>query len=168
MTYAQAAQRLVTQFSKLGITVGTAESCTGGQIATAITDIPGSSAVLLGGFVTYTNEIKTALLSVDPTIFARDTEVSEACAKAMAEGARMRLGCDLAVSATGYAGPGGGTLQNPVGTVYLAVASSLGTTAHRLSASPNAGRRAVRDAATLCALELLLSEAERIAPLKNI
>ena len=166
MTQTLTARRLVTQLKRNGITVGTAESCTGGQIAKAITDIPGSSAVLLGGFVTYTNAVKTALLGVDPAIFARDTEVSEACAVAMAQGALQRLGCDLAVSTTGYAGPGGGTEQNPVGTVYLAVASRCGVTTHRLSAPTDSTRRDVRTAATRCALELLYTEAQRLSASK--
>ena len=106
--------RIVREFSARGITLATAESCTGGLIAKLVTDIPGSSSVLLGGCVTYTNEVKIKLLGVDPAIIDRDTEVSHTCAKAMAQGARALMGSDIAVSTTGYAGPGGGTERDPV------------------------------------------------------
>ena len=150
-------ERLVKEFSARGITVGTAESCTGGLIAKLITDVAGSSAVLRGGFVTYTNEVKTALLGVDPTIFAEHTEVSRACAEAMARGARERLSCTLAVSATGFAGPGGGNEKDPVGTVYLGIATPSGTYSERFSAPEGATRDEVRNAAALRAIELLLA-----------
>ena len=162
ITLAEMSKRLVRELAKKGITVGTAESCTGGLIAKSITDVSGSSAVLRGGFVTYTNEIKIKLLGVDPAIIARDSEVSLACAEAMAEGARERLGVTLAVSATGFAGPGGGTERDPVGTVYLGVATPNGTYGKRFCAPLGATRRAVRTAAALCALELLWDAAEKL------
>ena len=162
ITLAEMSKRLVREFAKKGITVGTAESCTGGLIAKSITDVSGSSAVLRGGFVTYTNEIKIKLLGVDPAIIARDSEVSLACAEAMAEGARERLGVTLAVSATGFAGPGGGNVRDPVGTVYLGVATPNGTYGKRFCAPLGATRRAVRTAAALCALELLWDAAEKL------
>lgn len=157
MTLRNAAARLVEEFSARGITVGTAESCTGGLIAKLITDIPGSSAVLSGGFVTYTNEVKTALLGVDPNIFVRETEVSHACAEAMAQGAKERLSCTLAVSATGFAGPGGGTEKDPVGTVYLGIATPNGTYSERFSAPVGSTREEVRNAAAMRAMEMLLA-----------
>jgi len=153
------ATRLVRALAQRGITVGTAESCTGGLVAKLITDVAGSSSVLLGGFVTYTNEIKTCLLGVDPLIFERDTEVSHACAKAMAEGARKRLGTTLAVSLTGFAGPTGGTDKDPVGTVYIGVSSPRGTISERFTAPDPTAREAVRCAAAARALELLHQEA---------
>ena len=162
ITLAEMSRRLVRELAKKGITVGTAESCTGGLIAKSITDVSGSSAVLHGGFVTYTNEIKMKLLGVDPAIIARDSEVSFACAEAMAEGARERLGVTLAISATGFAGPGGGTERDPVGTVYLGVATPNGTYSKRFCAPLGATRRAVRMAASLCALELLWDAAEKL------
>ena len=125
-------------------TLATAESCTGGLIAARVTDVPGCSAVFLGGCVTYTNEIKTALLGVDPASIAAHTEVSAQVAKELARGARERLGADLAVSATGFAGPGGGTAQNPAGTVYIALADADGETAWRLELG-DIGREAVRE-----------------------
>ena len=155
-----AVARLVETFSARGITVGTAESCTGGLIAKLITDIAGSSTVLAGGFVTYTNEVKTALLGVDPKIFEEHTEVSHACAEAMAKGARERLGCTRAVSATGYAGPGGGSEKDPVGTVYLGISAPDGTYSERFSAPVGSTREEVRNAAAMRALEMLLERAK--------
>ena len=158
-----AAARLVKEFSTKGITVGTAESCTGGLIAKLITDVSGSSAVLVGGFVTYTNEVKTKLLGVDPKIFDAHTEVSFACAEEMARGARERLSCTLAVSATGFAGPGGGNEKDPVGTVYLGIATPSGTYGERFSAPEGATRDEVRRAAAWRAIELLLAAGESFA-----
>ncbi len=155
-------ERLVKEFSARGITVGTAESCTGGLIAKLITDVAGSSAVLRGGFVTYTNEVKTKLLGVDPKIFDAHTEVSSACAEAMARGARERLSCTLAVSATGFAGPGGGNEKDPVGTVYLGIATPSGTYSERFSAPEGATRDEVRNAAALRAIEMLLAVTEKL------
>ena len=155
-----AAVRLVKGFSTKGITVGTAESCTGGLIAKLITDVAGSSAVLAGGFVTYTNEVKTKLLGVDPKIFDAHTEVSRACAEAMAKGARARLGCTVAVSATGFAGPGGGNEKDPVGTVYLGIATQNATYSERFSAPEGATRDEVRRAAAMRAMEMLLAAGE--------
>jgi len=156
MTNTQLAKRLVKEFAANGVTVSTAESCTGGLIAKLITDVPGSSAVLAGGCVSYTNEIKMSVLGVDPAIIARDTEVSHACATAMAEGAREKFGTVLAVSTTGFAGPGGGTDADPVGTVYLAVSAPNGTRTERFSAPAGATRCGVRNAAARRALELLI------------
>ena len=158
MTISSMAKRVVRELAARGITVSTAESCTGGLIAKLITDVSGSSAVLAGGCVSYTNEIKISVLGVDPTIIERNTEVSHACAAAMAEGARARFGTDLAVSTTGYAGPTGGTERDPVGTVYIAVATPNGTRTERFSAPLGATRCGVRNAAAYRALELLCEE----------
>lgn len=167
MTSAALSKKLVRSFAEQGLTVGTAESCTGGLIAKRITDVPGSSAVLLGGLVTYTNEVKTALLGVPASLIERETEVSHACACAMAVGARERLGADLAVSTTGFAGPGGGNERDPVGTVYIAVATRKGVVGERFSAPENATRRGVREAAAARALALLLSVAETLSKTKH-
>lgn len=150
-----AAERVVRALAECGADVSTAESCTGGLIAKCITDIPGSSAVFPGGFVTYTNEVKTRLLSVDPRIFREETEVSHACAKAMAEGAAKALGTAYALSSTGYAGPGGGNDRDPVGTVYLGLRSPNGTKSVRFSAPASSDREGVRSAAALAVLEWL-------------
>ena len=143
---------LVLQFTESGKTVSTAESCTGGLIAKLITDIPGSSAVLVGGCVSYTNDVKRNVLGVDPKVIETDTEVSLACAKEMAEGARRLFGTDVAVSTTGYAGPGGGTAENPVGTVYIGVSTAAGTEAFRITAPRGSNRAQVRLYAAKAAL----------------
>ena len=149
------AAALVREFAKRGLTVSTAESCTGGLIAKSITDIPGSSAVLTGGCVSYTEAAKNRVLGVDEEILRTKTAVSEDCAKAMAEGARKLFGTDVAVSATGYAGPGGGTEKDPVGTVYLGLATKDGTICRRIYI-PNATRAEVREAAAKTVLEMAL------------
>ena len=140
-------------------TVATAESCTGGLIAKSITDIAGSSAVLAGGMVTYTNRIKTDVLGVDASIIEEHTEVSHACAKAMAERAKAVFGTDYALSATGYAGPGGGTEQDPTGTVYIGIATPNGAHTERICVE-NATRTQVRNAVAYHALTMLLNEIE--------
>lgn len=117
--------------SDKGWRIATAESCTGGLIASRITDISGSSAYFEQGFVTYSNEAKMTLLGVSKDIVATEGgpgAVSEACARAMAEGARAATGSEVGLSVTGIAGPTGGTPEKPVGTVYMAVATLSGTT----------------------------------------
>ncbi len=149
-------RRVVASCMEKGMTVASAESCTGGLIAKLITDVPGSSAVLAGACVTYTNAVKMKLLGVSPELIERYTEVSEPCARAMAEGTRALFGTDVAVSTTGYAGPGGGTEQDPVGTVYIAVASKNGTRCERLAMPQGSTRAATRSAAATRALEMVL------------
>lgn len=138
-------------------TVATAESCTGGLIAKSITDIAGSSAVLAGGMVTYTNRIKIDVLGVDAAIIEQHTEVSHACAKAMAERAKAMFGTDYALSATGYAGPGGGTEKDPTGTVYIGIATPNGSRSERVCVE-NATRAQVRNTVAYYALTMLLNE----------
>ena len=116
--------------SKKGWRIATAESCTGGLIASRITNVSGSSVYFEQGFITYSNEAKMAILGVPKNILATKGgpgAVSEACARAMAEGVRAAAGSDIGLSVTGIAGPTGGTAEKPVGTVYLAVATSSGT-----------------------------------------
>ena len=138
-------------------TMATAESCTGGLISKCITDISGSSAVLAGGMVTYTNRIKTDVLGVDASIIEEHTEVSHACAKAMAERARETFGTDYALSATGYAGPGGGTEKDPTGTVYIGIATPNGSRSERITVE-NATRTQVRNTVAHYALQMLMDE----------
>ena len=115
------------------------------QLARAITGVSGASAVYLGGFITYQNEVKISQLGVSPTTIAAHTEVSAETACEMAEGARTRLGADIGIATTGYAGPTGGTDENPVGTVFVAVSTKNGTVAHRLY-YPNRSRGYIREA----------------------
>jgi nicotinamide-nucleotide amidase len=102
-----------------GLTVATAESCTGGLVAARLTSVPGSSEVVLGGVVAYADEVKRTELDVPAELIEQHGAVSAEVAAAMARGARARLGADVAVSVTGIAGPGGGTAEKPVGLVYL-------------------------------------------------
>ncbi|HRW27330.1 MAG TPA: competence/damage-inducible protein A [Bacteroidales bacterium] len=108
------------------LTVSTAESCTGGKIASLITSVPGSSAWFKGSVVAYDNSIKTGMLGVDPEIIRKQGAVSEETAAAMASGVRRLTGTDFAVAVTGIAGPTGGTPEKPVGTVWIAIASGRG------------------------------------------
>ncbi len=128
---AELAGRLQAACLAHGLTVATAESCTGGLVAHLITEVPGSSGYLRGGVVAYSDEVKRALLGVPAEMLAAHGAVSAQVAVAMAEGARDRLGTDLAVGVTGVAGPDGGSAAKPVGLVYVAVAGG---------ASPQVGR----------------------------
>ena len=112
-------------------TLALAESCTGGCIAHWVTNVPGASAVFLGGLVTYSNEAKQKFLGVRAETLAAHGAVSEAVAREMAEGARRETGADYALAVTGVAGPGGGTKDKPVGTVFVALADASGTTVER-------------------------------------
>ena len=136
---------LVRYLAHRGMTLSTAESCTGGMVGQRITGVSGASSVYLGGFVTYTNEIKISQLGVSPATIAAHTEVSSETACEMAEGARKKLGADIGISTTGYAGPSGGTDENPVGTVFVAVSTESGTVAYRLY-YPNRSRGYIREA----------------------
>ncbi len=117
---------LINKLRESGATFGCAESCTGGMIAASICDIPGASDVFLGGIVSYANEVKEKVLSVPETTLNTVGAVSEECAGYMAAGALKALGCTIAVSVTGIAGPGGGTPEKPVGTVCFGVADKNG------------------------------------------
>lgn len=115
-----------------GQTVGTAESCTGGFISNQLTNVPGASEVFLGSCITYSNEAKIRFLGVDPQSLKLHGAVSEKVAAEMASGLRERLGVDYALSATGIAGPGGGSEDKPVGTVFVSLSSASGTQTHKL------------------------------------
>lgn len=136
-----------------GVSLATAESCTGGLIGVRLTEIPGSSEVYQGGIVCYSNRLKTEELGVPAALIEEHGAVSEAVVRAMAEGARHKLDADLTVAVTGIAGPGGGTPEKPVGTVWLAVADATGTLS-RSSMFPGS-RREIRRRAAQAALWML-------------
>jgi PncC family amidohydrolase len=125
------AERLQVILLRDGRTLATAESCTGGLVAHAITEIGGSSGYFRGGFVTYANDVKRDQLGVGEELLAAHGAVSAQVARAMAEGVRTRLGADLGIAVTGVAGPGGGTPEKPVGLTYVAVADAIGVDVRR-------------------------------------
>jgi nicotinamide-nucleotide amidase len=136
-----------------GLTIATAESCTGGLVAARLTRVPGSSESFLGGIVSYANAVKTAELDVPEALLAEHGAVSVEVAEAMAEGARRRLGADVAVAVTGVAGPGGGTEDKPVGLVHIHVSGPDGSRTRTLDFPGD--REVVRMRATVTALHLL-------------
>ena len=138
-----------------GVTVGTAESCTGGLIGHSLTAVAGSSDYYVGGVISYSNELKMRLLGVSEKALEYHGAVSAQVAVAMAEGARDRFACDYAVSVTGVAGPGGGTETKPVGLTYVAV---VGPDGHELRRHTWSGDRAAnKEQSANAALELLLA-----------
>jgi nicotinamide-nucleotide amidase len=139
-------------FEERSLTLATAESCTGGLIAELVTDVPGASRSFLGGVVAYSNAAKTELLGVDAALIERNGAVSEAVARAMAEGARRRFGASIALAVTGIAGPDGGTPEKPVGLVHWAAASDAGVEAKHAIFLGN--RAQVRRRAAYAALAL--------------
>jgi nicotinamide-nucleotide amidase len=134
-------------------TLAVAESCTGGMLGERITSVPGSSGYFAGGFLVYTNAMKTALLGVDPEILERHTAVSDPVARGMADGARERTGATYGVSVTGIAGPEGGTEETPVGTGFVGVSGPNGTDARKFRWVGD--RRRIRLAAVQTALDVL-------------
>jgi nicotinamide-nucleotide amidase len=136
-----------------GATLATAESCTGGMIGEKLTEIPGSSDYYLGGVVAYANSAKSGLLGVPESLIREHGAVSGEVAEAMAEGARRGLGSDYGVAVTGIAGPGGGSPEKPVGTLWVAVATPRGTTARRHQLGNE--RAVVRERGTNIALEMV-------------
>jgi PncC family amidohydrolase len=152
------AERLGRALEARGLSLATAESCTGGLIGAWITAVAGSSAWYLGGVVAYANAAKVAMLGLPPEILARFGAVSPETACGMAEGARLRLGADLGVSVTGIAGPGGGSPEKPVGTVYIGLASRDGVASQGFCFEGD--RAAVRRAAAREALLMVLRGVE--------
>lgn len=161
------AEALLSEFRRRSLMLATAESCTGGLICGLLTEVPGSSAVLERGFITYSNAAKSELLGVDSALIARLGAVSEEVARAMAEGALARAPVDIAVSVTGIAGPDGGTVEKPVGLVYVAVASTEWATLCHEYRFGNLDRLAIRLASVRKALAMvhaMLAEAPPAAP----
>ncbi|NLH81296.1 MAG: CinA family protein [Phyllobacteriaceae bacterium] len=149
------ARQLIERAIAEHVMIATAESCTGGLVAALLTSIPGSSAVVERGFVTYSNAAKVEMLGVDDHLITRLGAVSSEVAVAMAEGALGRSRADLAVSITGIAGPGGGSAEKPVGLVHFAAARRGGRRLAVERRFGDLGRDAVRLAAATTALELL-------------
>ncbi len=147
------------EIAKKGVTIATAESCTGGNIAHLITQVPGASAYFLGGVVAYANEVKTQVLGVSAADLKAHGAVSEPVALQMAQGVRKMTGADWAVSTTGIAGPDGGTAEKPVGTVWIGVAGPQGAMAQEFHFAFTRERNIAK--ASFTALELLLQEISR-------
>lgn len=148
-------KQIASKMLATGKWVATAESCTGGNIAHQITLVPGSSAWFKGGVVSYTNEVKMKVLGVPLELIEQYTEVSLQAAEAMAEGARRATGADFAVSTTGIAGPTGATATDPVGTVYIGVATPDKVVSQRVVFGTDRERNIERF--TIAALETLLA-----------
>ena len=157
---ARLAEKVIAQNKAAGRSITTAESCTGGLVAAALTEVPGSSAVLQSGFVTYSNEAKINTLKVGEELIDTFGAVSVAVAWAMAQGALKRSSADVAVAISGVAGPDGGTPQKPVGTVVFAIAERgkdpEDVVADKIQFGEDKSRAEIRMAATLHALQLLL------------
>ncbi len=150
------AEVVIDMARSAGLTIGTVESCTGGMIAAAITAVPGSSDVFVGGLVTYSNELKTKFASVSSDTLRIHGAVSCEVASEMALGAREALGCDIAVSVTGIAGPGGGTAEKPVGTVWFGLSNGYGTITD--GRRFNGERDVIRERSAVTALDLVRRE----------
>jgi nicotinamide-nucleotide amidase len=144
---------------QVGMTLGVAESCTGGLLGATLTDTAGSSAWFRGGVISYHNDVKRERLGVSQHLLDQHGAVSEPVARAMAAGAREAAGCDIGVAITGIAGPGGGSKDKPVGTVHIAIDSPRGTE-HRVVRLPG-GREAVRRRSCMLAMHMLLEHLAR-------
>ena len=151
----RAASRVLERCRARGLTVATAESCTGGLVAGALTEIAGSSDVVDRGFVTYSDAAKQAMLGVPAAILKRHGAVSRETAEAMATGTLAHAPVDLAVAITGIAGPGGGSADKPVGLVHFAAAARDGRLIHREKRFGDVGRTVVRQRSVAEALAML-------------
>ncbi|GJD57085.1 CinA family protein [Methylobacterium dankookense] len=149
------AEALVKAYAAAGLRVATAESCTGGLVAGLLTSVPGSSAVVERGFVTYSNEAKAEAIGVPADLIAAQGAVSEPVARAMAEGALAHSRADVAVAVTGIAGPGGGSALKPVGLVHFGLAAKGRPSVHRACLYGDPGRAEIRRLAVAEALDLL-------------
>ena len=142
-----------------GVSVAVAESCTAGLIASKLTALPGSSSFFKGGVIAYQNEIKTKILGVSQSIIDEKTEVSAEVVKQMAESVLENFDADFAIATSGYAGPTGGTDKNPIGTVFIAIASEQGVVVSRFVFSGN--RQSVVNQASETALDLLYTKIKK-------
>ncbi len=154
-----AARRLLDELRAADLAIATAESCTGGLIIGALTEIPGSSDVVERGFITYSNEAKLTMLGVPAETLATHGAVSEPVARAMAHGALVHSEADVTVAVTGVAGPGGGSAAKPVGLVHIAAAMIGRDTIHREHHFGDIGRAGIRRATILAAFDLARARA---------
>jgi nicotinamide-nucleotide amidase len=149
------AVELVRRLTEKAWSMATAESCTGGLVAAAVTDVAGASIIFDRGFITYSNAAKTEMLGVPADLISSHGAVSSDVARAMAEGALRHSNASIAVAVTGIAGPGGGSPDKPVGLVHFACATAE-KTVHREMKFGDVGRDGIRKAAVQAALQLLL------------
>ncbi|KSV95246.1 CinA family protein [Sinorhizobium sp. GL28] len=156
------AGEIIAKFTARDLKVATAESCTGGLIAGALTEISGSSAVVDRGFVTYSNEAKVAMLDVETATLAAHGAVSRETAIEMARGAISHSAADFAVAVTGIAGPSGGSAEKPVGLVHLAASGRNGAMLHREMRYGDIGRSGIRLATVRTALDMLMEIAQAV------
>jgi nicotinamide-nucleotide amidase len=159
------AELVLALLREQGLTLATAESCTGGLVGARLTDVPGSSDVYVGGVVAYSDGLKRAQLDVPADVLAGHGAVSAETAAAMARGARERLGADVAVSVTGIAGPGGGTDEKPVGLVYLHASGPMGERSRRFDFPGD--RETIRRRATVGALHLVRTLVTELAQTRH-
>lgn len=159
-TLNELAEQVVLRAREKNLTLATAESCTGGWIGKALTDVPGSSRVFLGGLIAYSNAIKENLLGVQTETLINDGAVSEPTALAMANNCAQCFEVDIAVSVTGIAGPGGGTKDKPVGLAYMGIHANGIAKTHQFNFE-DLGRDSVRQQAVISALKLILSAIEK-------
>lgn len=150
-----AARQLLIDCREIGMTIGVAESCTGGLLAGALTEIPGSSDVFDRGYVTYSNTAKREMLGVPGDLIADHGAVSEPVARAMAEGVINNAGVRLSAAVTGVAGPGGGTALKPVGLVHIAAARSGRATLHTAFRFDSTDRAEIRRLSVAAALDMM-------------
>ena len=151
------AKKLANTLESKGLTISTAESCTGGMVGSTITALEGSSVYFLGGVISYSNEAKENLLMVDSKTLKSEGAVSSSVAEQMAKGASQKFNSDIAVSLTGIAGPGGGSPEKPVGTVWMGVSNNNKTYSKLLQLTGD--RESIRIQSTFHALSELLSQA---------
>jgi nicotinamide-nucleotide amidase len=155
------AETLLQSLRQRGLKLCMAESCTGGLITGLLTEIAGSSDVVERAFVVYSNEAKMTMLGVPESVIGNHGAVSEACARAMAEGALKHSNADIAVSVTGIAGPDGGSPDKPVGLVHFACALAGGETSHRRHIFEHADRHEIRMRSVAAALNLIEAQIKR-------
>ena len=149
------ASAVINKFKDAKLKIAVAESCTGGMLGSLLTAVPGSSSVFDRGFITYSNEAKSDLLKIPMELIQRHGAVSQIVAEAMASGALNQSLADRTIAITGVAGPGGGSAEKPVGTVYIAIADALSSTGKLYQF--NGDRHEIRLASTEVALKLLMN-----------